>query len=104
MMVNDFPERPLAAQVEECQAFIKRSQARSVRLEQEQVREQKELDAALARMVRFREEMTVVPPPAESNAIQPARIPDLVAEIERLRSRVGHGRLWPIRLWPALVF
>ena len=74
-------ERPLAAQVEECQAFIKRSQARLVRLEQEQVREQKELDAALARMARFREEMTrevlVVPPPAESNATQPARVPNL---------------------------
>ena len=99
-------ERPLAAQVEECQAFIKRSQARLARLEQEQVREQKELDAALARMARFREEMTravpVVPPPAESNATQPARVPDLVAEIERLRSRVAemesrkrHGRSAP---------
>ena len=86
-------ERPLAAQVGECQAFIKRSQARLARLEQEQVRQQKELDAALARMVRFREEMIravpVVLPPAESNSTQPARVPDLVAEIERLRSRVA---------------
>ena len=44
-------------------------------------------------MVRFREKMTravpVVLPPAESNATQPARVPDLVAEIERLRSRVA---------------
>ena len=31
----------------------------------------------------------VVPPPTESNATQPARVPDLVAEIERLRSRVA---------------
>ena len=54
-------ERPFAVQAEECQAFIKRSQGRLVRLEEEWVREQAELDAALARMARFREELTQAP-------------------------------------------
>ena len=50
-------DRPLAAQVEECQAFIQRSQRRLQRLQEEQVKEQQQLDTALERMARFREEM-----------------------------------------------
>ena len=69
-------ERPLAAQVEECQACIKRSQGKLARSDQERDREQKEVDAALARMARFRDEMSWA-------------VPDFVAEIERLRSRVA---------------
>ena len=41
--------RPLAAQFEECQAFIKRSQNKLSRLEQERIAEQEALDAGLAR-------------------------------------------------------
>ena len=43
-------ERPAAQQVEECQAFIQRSRNRLLRMEQERVAEQKELDAALVRL------------------------------------------------------
>ena len=85
-------ERPLAVQVEECQAFIKRSQNRLARLEEQRAREQQELDAAMGRMAKFREEMAQsipVPPPATSNVTQALNIPDLVSEIERLRSQVA---------------
>ena len=68
-------ERPLAIQVEECQAFIKRSQNRL----EERAKEQQELDVAMGRMAKFREQ------PATSSATQPVNIPDLVWEIERLR-------------------
>ena len=64
-------ERPLAIQVEECQAFIKRSQNRIARLEEERAREQQELDAAMGRMAKFQEEMAksipVVPTVARSH-------------------------------------
>ena len=86
-------ERPFAVQVEECQAFIKRSQNRLVRLEEERAREQSELDAAMARMAKFRAEMAqsipVAPPPASADVTQSAKIPDLVSELERLRARVA---------------
>ena len=65
---------------------------RSDRLEEERLKEQQDLDAALARIARLREEMAravpVVVPPVGSDSTQPARIPDLVAELDRLRARV----------------
>ena len=75
-------DRPLAAQVE------------AEALEEERVKEQQQLDAAFARMARFREEMArtagpVATPPAVSDSTQPGKIPDLVAELERLRARVA---------------
>ena len=88
-------DRPLAAQVEECQAFIQRSQKRLERLQEEHVKEQQQLDTALARMARFREEMarTTAPGPtvggAEAGPTQPGKIPELVAELDRLRARVA---------------
>ena len=50
--------RPLAAQSEECQAFIKLSQNRLSRLEEERVAEQEALDAGVARLARIRQEVT----------------------------------------------
>ena len=87
-------ERPLAVQVEECKAFIKRSQKnRLAPLEEQRAREQQELDVAMGRMAMLREEMAqsipVAPPPATSSVTQPVNIPDLVSEIERLRSQVA---------------
>ena len=71
-------DKPLAAQVEECQAFIQRSQRRLEKLEEERAKEQEELDAAQRRMARFREEMarampTISPPVSETT--QPGQIP-----------------------------
>ena len=87
-------DRPLAVQVEECQAFIQRSQKRLQRLQEEQAREQQQLDNALSRMARIREEMARMAWPgptvgAVSEPTQPAKIPELVAEVERLRARVS---------------
>ena len=84
-------KRPLAVQVEECRAFIKRSENRLTRLEEERVKEQEELDAALARMVRFRDEMasSATPPTVPGDLVQPTNVRDLVSELERLRSRVA---------------
>ena len=45
-----------AIQVEECQAFIQRSQNRLSRMEQDRIAEQKELDAAIV-LTRLREEI-----------------------------------------------
>ena len=87
-------DRPMAAQVE-CQAFIERSQKRLGRLEEEQAKEQEQLDAAQRRMARFREEMArTVPPttPTVSETTQPGKIPDLVAELDRLRAQVKSWR------------
>ena len=84
-------DRPMAAQIEECQAFIERSQRRLARLEEEQTKEKEQLDAAQRRMARFREEMArTVPPttPPVSETTQPGKIPDLVAELDRLRAQV----------------
>ena len=47
-------ERPTAVQVEECQAFIQRSQNRLLRTEQHRIAEQKELDAAMLQLTRLR--------------------------------------------------
>ena len=84
--------RPVAAQIEECEAFIHRSRKRLDRLEEERLKEQQDLDAALAGIARLREEMAravpVTVPPVGSDSTQPARIPDLVAEFDRLRARV----------------
>ena len=89
-------DRPLAAQVEEGQAFIQRSQKRLERLQEEQVKEQQQLDTALARMARFREEMARTPArptvggaEADPTLTQPGKIPELVAELDRLRARVA---------------
>ena len=89
-------DRPLAAQVEECQAFIQRSQRRLQRLQEEQVKEQQQLDTALERMARFREEMTRTTGPAtvgvtgaDPTPTQPGKVPELVAELDRLRARVA---------------
>ena len=76
-------ERPLAIQVEECQAFIKRSQNRIARLEEERAREQQELDAAMG-LAKSIPVVPTVPGPT-----QQVRIPELVSEVERLRSRVA---------------
>ena len=80
--------RPLAAQFEECQAFIKRSQNRLSRLEEERVAEQEALDAGLARLARIRQEMTR----ATESAI-PVTIPngaeDPAVVINQLRGRVA---------------
>ena len=84
-------DKPVAVQIEECEAFIQRSRKRLERLEEERIKEQQSLDAAVARMVKLREEMTRTAPPATPPApdpTQPGRIPDLVAELERLRARV----------------
>ena len=90
-------DRPLATQVEECQAFIQRSQRRLQRLQEEQVKEQQQLDTVLERMARFREEMTKTTGPgptagatgADPTPTQPGKIPELVAEVDRLRARVA---------------
>ena len=82
-------ERPLAVQVEECQAFITRSQNRLARLEEQRAREQQELDAAMGRMAKFQEEMAKSIPvaPTAQGPTQQVKIPELVSEVERLRSR-----------------
>ena len=86
-------DRPLAAQMEECEAFIQRSQKRLQRLKEQQIAEQQQLDIALGRMARFREEMSrtasCVTGAADPTPTQPGRIPDLVAELDRLRARVA---------------
>ena len=88
-------DRSMAAQVEECQAFIQRSQRRLARLEEEQAKEQEQLDAAQRRMAMFREEMARTVPPTTlpvSETTQPGKIPDLVAEVDRLRAQVKERR------------
>ena len=84
-------ERHLAIQVEECQAFIKRSQNRIARLEEERAREKQELDAAMGRMAKFQEEMAKSIPvvPIVPGPTQQVKIPELFSEVERLRSRVA---------------
>ena len=85
-------KRFVAAQVEECQGFIPRSKQRLERLQEARVQEQRLLDAVCARMVKFREEMarTAGPvAPIVSYSTHPGKIPDLVAEVERLRARVA---------------
>ena len=82
--------RPLPVQVEECQAFIERSRNRLTRLEQERVAEQKELDAALVRLTRLREEMVRVPSPGPTQPVVSPPPPDpSTAEILQLRARVA---------------
>ena len=82
-------ERPFAIQVEECQAFIKRSQNRIVRLEEQRVREQQ--DAAMGCMAKLQEEMANSIPvvPTVPGPTQQVKIPDFVSDVERLRSRVA---------------
>ena len=72
---------PLAAQVEEWLQH----------LQDEQVKEQLQLDTALARMARFRATTgpTVGPTGADPTLTQPGKIPELVAELDRLRARVA---------------
>ena len=62
-------------------------------MQEKQVKEQQQLDTALARMARFREEMarttgpgpTVGAAPEDPTPTQPGKIPELVAELDRLR-------------------
>ena len=84
-------ERPTAIQVEECQAFIQRSQNRLLKMEQERVAEQKELDAALVRLTRLREEMSRVPAPGPTQpaSVQPVPPDSTLAELQQLRARVA---------------
>ena len=92
--------KPLAAQFEECQAFIKRSQNRLSRLEEERVAEQEALDAGLARLAWIRQEMTsatksaipvTIPNEAEDPAVVinqlRARVAEMEAECEGLRKK-----------------
>ena len=76
-------ERPLAVEVEECQ-FIKRSQNRLARLEEQRVSEQQELDAAIGRMAKFQEEM------AKSIAVVPTA-PGPTQSWSRRSSGWGHA-------------
>ena len=84
-------ERPTAIQVEECQAFIQRSQNRLVKMEEERIAEQKELDAALVRLTRLREEMSRVPAPGPTQpaSVQPVPPDPTLAELQQLRVRVA---------------
>ena len=75
---------------QERQAFIERSRNRLTRLEQERVAEQKELDAALVRLTRLREEMVRVPSPGPTQPAASPSPPDpSTAEILQLRARVA---------------
>ena len=76
---------------EECQAFIKRSQNRLARLEEQRVSAQQELDATMGRMAKFQEEMAKSIPvvPTAPGPTQQVKISELVSEVERLRSRVA---------------
>ena len=88
-------ERPLAVQVEECQAFIERSRNRLTRLEQERVAEQKELDAAVVRLTRLREEMVRVPSPAHAAVASPVAARSFNGRnfsVESTSRRVGGGK------------
>ena len=66
-------------------------------MQEEQVKEQQQLDTALARMARFREDMarttgpgsTVGAAGADPTPKQPWKIAELVAELDRLRARVA---------------
>ena len=63
---------------------------RLTRLEQERVAEQKELDAALVRLTRLREEMVRVPSPGPTQPVVSPPPPDpSTAEILQLRARVA---------------
>ena len=59
------------------------------------MKEQQQLDTALERMARFREEMTRTTGPAtgvtraDPTPTQPGKVPELVAELDRLRARVA---------------
>ena len=80
-----------SVQPEECQAFIKRSPNRHARLKEQRARKQQELDAAMERMAKFREEMAQAIPvaPTASDPTQQAKIPELVSELQRLKSHVA---------------
>ena len=54
--------------------------------EEQRASEQQELDAALGRMAKFQEEMVKLIPVAPTHQV---KIPELVSEVERLRSRVS---------------
>ena len=99
---NPDEERPIALQVEECQGFIERSRNRLMRMEQEQVAEQKELDAALVRLTRLHAEIsrsTAAPTQQVAIPVQPdpttterrrGRVPQEAREIF-VRPFCGHG-------------
>ena len=83
-------ERPAAAQIEECQCFIKRSQTRLRRLEEERAAEQCQPDAAVARLNRLKEEIARIdPPPQPQVSPVPTTVPEPMAEVHQLKSRVA---------------
>ena len=84
-------ERLTAIQVEECQAFIQRSQNRLLKMEEERIAEQKELNAALVWLTRLREEMSrlPVPGPTQPASVQPVPPDPTVVELQQLRVRVA---------------
>ena len=67
------------------------SQNRLLKMEQERVAEQKELDAALVRLTRLREEMSKVPAPGPTQpaSVQPVPPDSTLAELDQLRARVA---------------
>ena len=84
-------DRPVAAQIEEWEAFIHRSWKRLDRLEEERLKEQQELDAALARIARVRGHGSPSRSTVGSDSTQQASIPDLVVEIDWLRASQRDG-------------
>ena len=77
----------------ECLVDLSRGVAQCCRDQEESASEAQQLDIAMASMARFREEMarTASGPPiaADPTPTQPGRIPELVAELDRLRARVA---------------
>ena len=83
-------ERPVAIQVEECQAFLQRSRNRLARSEQEVAAEQKAMEAAQVRLTRLREEMMRAPSPLPTQpAATPVQPDPNLAEVQQLRARIA---------------
>ena len=55
------------------------------------MREQEELDAAMGRMAKLQEQMakSIPVPPTTPGPTQQVKVPELVSEVERLRSRIA---------------
>ena len=84
-------ERPTAMQLEECQSPNQRSRYRMLRMEQERVAEQKELDAALSRLTRLRAEMSreSADPRTHTAGCESTSPDSTLAELHELRARVA---------------
>ena len=70
------------------------------------MKEQQQLDTALERMARFREEMTRTTGPAtvgvtgaDPTPTQPGKVPELVAKLDRLRARVAEMEVEREEVW-----